>query len=1469
MRAYESETAERAYTPTNLELSAGADGTALAGAGCVQCADQQVRRLGSMRAGEASSASATFDGTLVITAPSGKQMEVRTTFDTGSDTDAVSVRMATKLIELGCSWGDAGGGIVMADGRETTPHGELRLMLSAEPKRKGQQDANNAFALPRSLTFVTDAQIIDNLTSELIIGWPTLKGTGLLAVVLGLEQYEPEEDHDDDGLDDMWDDDPDPEYGMPRVHGADPKEVEKVKDLCQRWKHLFGPPPKGGSKLPPIDIELKKDGQGADIRPKRQACRPAAPWIQQLIEEDTAKRIELGWYRKPEPNEILPYASPIVAAKQPSKGPDARRICVDYRAVNDCAEETRHPVKNQQEVLRRLKGKKRFGIVDLRKGYHQVKLTKRASILLAVVTHKGIVIPVTAPFGFHGLPAQFQYYISEMVLGELDGNGVEAFIDDLNINADSFEEFIQLLEEVFVRLDKYDLRVNGPKTHLNLPSCEYLGRWIDGEGRQHKETRLAGIAKLQRPYDRHQTKSLMSLVNYFREHCGMDFADKTQSINKLLKKDAQFIWTDEQQRAFESIVQSIMENQKLYWLDYEKKIYFRCDASKIGCGAQLFQHSESGNELPIAYISHTFTPAEQNWSTLEQELFAAVWAVKQWMSMLEGAHFTILTDHKNILQLQRSLAPKVVRWRLAMQQFDYEIVHVSGTDSKHAVADCLSRLHGPAKGGTLSTAAMTRSRAKLDGAMSVVASESEQELLQEGGGNFCGSRSSMRLRALEAAKEHSKRHNLEARTIMTTASAAIDSAGPAIDRMDPEPSRLVKDGTDLRNKRRREGDLEVSAAETTEPLAKHAKRSNLQAVAVHLASSPTKRKRDPLKEINGKETSTTVARTVKVGRQNFTHCKLCNDSFPTAKCDDNPKLNKQFCATCWALKKPECEAILSPQARPIEDKDKSCVLCGKQYKPSLNNCPCCAACWRENRQDCIEAEAESQRFHERFNLERSMKAMQAETEEPQEETEETEETEEPTDQDHGERAHRSGASGKKTVYVSPQTRAIFDTYHNATVGHMGRERTRLRIEEAADAGVIMNRKHIPTPKQLDWLILHCKYCQKIRLRKRDVDVARASLMTKGPFDECSLDVIGPLPPDVNGNKFIIVMIDNFSHFVFAEPAKSTEAESAAKFIIKISAQFGLPKAFRWDNCPQFEGHLVRCLLALIGADRHPSVPYNPQTNGVVERVIQEIMRHLRFICNEVRIQTEWEVYLPLVLRILNSEPVATIGLSPVQILLPGIDLQAGLFPTAITRAAKASINAIPEKARREAIQKWITHLQDLQIQAIKTAGKRAAVVRRKIAEKAPLITRKFKEGDYVITQWRAGRPHKLSVLYQGPYEVVKQLSNSTYRVRDPADGAEKEKHISELYQYYLTEGEDTRDTIAMDDFEQLVEAVVDHRREPGSTSLRDLEFRLRWLGKPPAEDTWVEYAEVTRKGGLSAFWDYVKAHPELKIKVKT
>ena len=90
-----------------------------------------------------------------------------------------------------------------------------------------------------------------------------------------------------------------------------------------------------------------------------------------------------------------------------------------------------------------------------------------------------------------------------------------------------------------------------------------------------------------------------------------------------------------------------------------------------------------------------------------------------------------------------------------------------------------------------------------------------------------------------------------------------------------------------------------------------------------------------------------------------------------------------------------------------------------------------------------------------------------------------------------------------------------------------------------------------------------------------------------------------------------------------------------------------------------------------------------------------------------------------------------------------------------------------------------------------------------------------------------------------------------------------------MFPYFVSEGEDVRDTIAMDEFEDLVSEVLDHRRPEGSASLRDLDFRIRWAGCGPEEDTWHPYSEMTRKGGLAAFWKYVGEHPELGIKVKT
>ena len=81
--------------------------------------------------------------------------------------------------------------------------------------------------------------------------------------------------------------------------------------------------------------------------------------------------------------------------------------------------------------------------------------------------------------------------------------------------------------------------------------------------------------------------------------------------------------------------------------------------------------------------------------------------------MIEGCPVTVLCDHKNVLQLMKAVAPKVVRWRLMLQQFNYRVLHVEGKDSRHAVADCLSRLHGPPPKLALSAAAITRAQSSV------------------------------------------------------------------------------------------------------------------------------------------------------------------------------------------------------------------------------------------------------------------------------------------------------------------------------------------------------------------------------------------------------------------------------------------------------------------------------------------------------------------------------------------------------------------------------------------------------------------------------------------------------------------------------------------------------------------------------------------------------------------------------------
>ena len=1103
---------------------------------------------------------ATLRVKLRLAMPNGTELsDIDVLVDTGSEPDLVDSNFARLLWQNGVRYGDAGGHLTVVGGGTIQPHGSMRVTVVVA----GRDGAKQAFAMPvpRRLEFEIEPQVIDNCPAQLVLGWATLKGTGLIDVLFGTDQFEPESEGMDIG-EDMWVDVDKNEFEMPTIKGTKEQQLQFAA-LVKENLAVFGPIPidengEGGSLLPPMDIELKRDADGREMHPKPSVCRPCSPWIADLIKQDTDKRLKSGFYRPGSG----PYASPIVAAKQPAKGPDARRICVDYTRLNECAVECRYPVKNQAEVTARLAGSKYFCTLDLRSGYHQLKLTPKASRLMAAITPHGLFEPITAPFGLHGLPAFFQMQMSTLVFNGIETRGVETFIDDIVVHAADFDTLLIRLRDVLERLAKWNLRVNGAKTILGGSECTFLGHTVDGAGHKHTEKRVEALQAMRAPTDKGQLRSFIGCVQYFREHLGMDAAALTKPLTELTKKAVAFSWTAVHQECFEEIKRRILQNQKLAFLDYELPIFVRTDASKLGCGAQLFQ-VVNGRERTVSYLSKAFTPTEARWSVLEQELFGCFYAVKRWAPMLLGAKFTILTDHKNILQLHKSVVPKIVRWRLQMQPFEYTVKHVPGPEN--VVADCLSRLHGKSQRAIVSSSAV-----------------------------------------------------------------------------------LLPDGSYAQD-----GEFEPDRA------------------------------------------------TVELIR----------------------------------------------------------------------------------------------------------------------------------------------------------------SYHNCEVGHHGVNRTVESIQAAVANGQVADlprnlRKHV------QWFRSRCPLCQKLEGEKTGRKIAHETIQVTGIFQELSVDMIGPLPLSKSGNQYILVAIDSFARFLFLKACKSTGAEEMARWIVELGGMFGYPKAFRSDNARTFDNHLVQALMQLVGSAHNPSIPYRPQSNGQVERVNKEVIRFLRYLVNDRRVQDDWEPVLPITQRIINSNKSASIGLTPAELLLPGRDLNDNMFPGRLTEPVQAYLrNQVADRKRREAVHEYLSNLIRLQSEAIRAAEEwNKRIVQRRI-DSSPTEPREFAEGDWVVHQWRGGRrPSKLATTWRGPYQVVARVTRSMYKLRDPADQLEHDVHIDELYRYNMGLTDDPVDVISMDEAEMLVDAVVDHQC-PGKDKSK-WTFRVRFVGCGPDEDVWLPFAETNP---LSAFDKYLDEHPELGL----
>ena len=465
------------------------------------------------------------------------------------------------------------------------------------------------------------------------------------------------------------------ESSVGAVHVAEGPLHDDIVSTLGEYSVVFGSElcPEGADTLP-MTIDLIPGQHPKSAPPRRQSEA-----IRQIIAQEVDKMLTAGIVR-PSTSTV---ASPVVIVRQKDK----HRFCVDYTLVNQCTQPFRFPLPNLMATLQRMAGKAYYATLDLRSGYHQVRMHSDAIPLTAFMTMDGLYEYMVVPFGLKNAPAFFQQVMQD-ILHDLVGISCEVYIDDIIVYGTTAEEFMQNLRKVLDRLMARRLRLRGDKCHIGLTEVTYLGHIVNGDGISMSDKRKEGLLRISKPKNAMQVRSFFGLANYFRAFVPQ-FSVVTKPLTTLCSSKTKFIWTEACDQAFLNVKDAILNSGMLYHIRYDLSLVLRTDASTLGIGAMLLNVDDDGNDRPIWYLSHAFTASESKWSTIEQEAFAIFFAITSLSHFLLGHDFVIETDHRNLMYLHKAKAPKIERWKLRLQEYTFTVRHIPG--KVNPVADCLSR----------------------------------------------------------------------------------------------------------------------------------------------------------------------------------------------------------------------------------------------------------------------------------------------------------------------------------------------------------------------------------------------------------------------------------------------------------------------------------------------------------------------------------------------------------------------------------------------------------------------------------------------------------------------------------------------------------------------------------------------------------------------------------------------------------
>lgn len=277
----------------------------------------------------------------------------------------------------------------------------------------------------------------------------------------------------------------------------------------------------------------------------------------------------------------------------------------------------------------------------------------------------------------------------DTVLGDAKFNCAMAYMDDVVVFSKTLDDHINHLQVVLQRMNDAGLTINPKKVQLASSRVALLGFVVEHGFLHPQEEKLKAMIEFPTPQDKKSLQRYLGMVGFYRQFIS-NCADLARPLHELLRRDVPWNWTAAHEEAFRTLAVAIADTASLRLPDLNATFVLQTDASEYGLGVVLLQE-HNGALRPVAFASHTLSAAERNYTVTEKECLAIIFALKKFDMYLDGATFTIQTDHQALTWLKnlKNPAGRLARWALTLQGYNFSIEYRPG--KSNIAADALSR----------------------------------------------------------------------------------------------------------------------------------------------------------------------------------------------------------------------------------------------------------------------------------------------------------------------------------------------------------------------------------------------------------------------------------------------------------------------------------------------------------------------------------------------------------------------------------------------------------------------------------------------------------------------------------------------------------------------------------------------------------------------------------------------------------